>query len=171
MEREKEYQLRNFFFSRRRRRRRRRRKNYSFSIQSGLECVCMFVSWRGDLLRSSTARVFFSKFIEDVCVCVYIYRPCQQQNLFLALFFFFFSGQHGEKRKRKMLGGSGGGGGFSAAITAAVIPLFIGCAIAGDGRSFDVQCLDTIARGTPYFVGSPMMSRVFWKGRIENRPI
>ncbi len=72
MEREKEYQLRNFFFSRRRRRR-RRRKNYSFSIQSGLECVCMFVSWRGDLLRSSTARVFFSKFIEDVCVCVCVY--------------------------------------------------------------------------------------------------
>lgn len=33
----------------------------------------MFVSWRGDLLRSSTARVFFSKFIEDVCVCVCVY--------------------------------------------------------------------------------------------------
>ena len=63
-------------------------KNYSFSIQSGLECVCMFVSWRGDLLRSRTARVFFSKFI-DRC----IYRPCQQQNLLalsLSLFVFFF---------------------------------------------------------------------------------
>ncbi len=33
------------------------------------------------------------------------------------------------------------------------------------------ESLDTIAKGTPYFVGSPMMSRVFWKGRIENRPI
>jgi hypothetical protein len=52
-------------------------------------------------------------------------------SLSLSLRLLLLSGKHGKKR-----GGSGGG--FSAAITAAVILLFIGWAIANDGRSFDM---------------------------------
>lgn len=83
----------------------RRKKNYSFSIQSGLECVCMFVSWRGDLLRSSAARVFFSKFID-----VYIQAVPAAESLLgsLSLFcFFFFRANTAKKagRQRRLLGG------------------------------------------------------------------
>ena len=76
--------------------------------------VCLLA---GVVIYCGRAQRFFSKFID-------IYRPCQQQNL-LAL-----SRAHSR---------SGGGGGFSAAITAAVIPLFIGWAIAIAGRSFDTR--------------------------------
>jgi hypothetical protein len=70
-------------------------------------------------------------------VCIYIGRASSRISSWLSSSS-SFRANTAKKEKRNMLGGSGGGGGFSAAITAAVIPLFIGCAIAGDGRSFDV---------------------------------
>lgn len=79
--------------------------------------VCLLA---GVVIYCDRVQRFFSKFID-------IYRPCQQQNL-LAL------SSHSASR-------SGDGDGFSAAITAAVIPLFIGWAIDTDGRSYSLQTL------------------------------